>query len=145
VRVEVEQTLTSHLDGCTGGVQVTLLARGDVLLAVDLSQGRWLGVDETRRQAILLLPPPLPSSPRLDQARTQVLSLTRRGLWHIAPTSEPERAVMEQVLAEAQGAVEQAGSSRDVNQRARSHAERTLATLGNSLGWHLQVQWSGSE
>ena len=145
LRIEVEEVLTTRVDGYAGGIQATILARGDVVLAVDLSEARLIEIDDDARTGVLLLPLPRPFNPRLDHQRTRVLSVERHGLWLVAPTLHPERAVIQAALQAAQQAVEKAAATSESDQRARRQAEQVLQPFCTSLGWTIQVRWSSGQ
>lgn len=141
LRIGVEETLVTQIDGYVGGISVTLLVRGDVSLGVDLAQGRLVQVDPSRRRATLVLPPPHCVAPRVDQERSQVLALSRSGLWRMAPTSRPESAVLQAALLDAQHRVEAAAASPPARRRAQAHAAAVLQRFGQSLGWTIDLRW----
>ena len=67
--------VTTSIDGYTGRLDVIVIAKGDVLLAIDLSQAILELVNHETRSAVLALPRPRIISPRLDHDR-----YGRRGL-----------------------------------------------------------------
>src|SRR5579885_451090 len=71
-RVEVADVQETDVSGYTGGMRVLMLVRGDFLLGVDLSASRLEAVDVSARAAVLWLPQPSVSSPRVDHTRTKL-------------------------------------------------------------------------
>src|SRR4051812_24766541 len=70
---EVSDVLVTRVAGRTGSVEAVLLVRGDVEVSVDLGRARLEAVDRAERRAVLVLPPPAPSRPRLDHDRTRLV------------------------------------------------------------------------
>jgi hypothetical protein len=84
-RVDVSDVREVRLEGLTGGMKIVLLVRGDYLMGVDLSQAHFELLDNSARTAVLDLPQPRATSPRVDHERTKVFSLQQTGLWQLAP------------------------------------------------------------
>src|SRR5687767_6832787 len=70
--VDVADVQLTDLRGWTGGVRVAMLVRGQYWLSTDLSQARFESIDPTTKTAVLVLPPPRATSPRLDHDRTKL-------------------------------------------------------------------------
>src|SRR5688572_23258461 len=70
--VDVADVQVSDVRGWTGGVRVALLVRGQYLLGTDLGAGRFESVDRGARSAVLVLPPPTATHPRLDHDRAKL-------------------------------------------------------------------------
>jgi Protein of unknown function (DUF4230) len=83
-KVPVADVHETTLSGRTGGLTVVMLIKGDFLLGTDLSRVRFESVDRAARTAVLVLPQPTVTSPRLDQDRTRLFGLFPTGLWHMA-------------------------------------------------------------
>jgi hypothetical protein len=141
-RVEVAEACETTLAGYTGSIRAVLLARGDVLLAVDLSGATFEAVDPAAHTAVIALPSPQASSPRLDHDRTRMLAMTESGLWAITPgDNRTSAAVIEQAYREAQEAVARVGADPDLLVRARRQAETVLGAFFSATGWKVGVRW----
>ena len=141
-RVEVADVLETELRGRTGSAKVALLVKGDFLLGVDLSSARFESVDQEHRTAVLLLPQPTVTSPRLDQDRTRVFTLTQSGLWQLAPGDGDVAAMLlNRGYREAQQRVSDASLDPSLIARSRTQAETTLTTVFSSLQWAVTVKW----
>jgi len=141
-KIEVSDVLVTAIEGRTGGVHVVLLIKGDVSLGVDLSAARFARVDDDRRTALLTLPPPVLSRPRLDHVLTRIVLVEKQGLWVFSPRTRPYGAVVDRGMTEAQGLVRSAGTTKEADVRARAHAEAVLRAFFSSLGWTVRIQWS---
>ncbi len=143
VEVEVSDVLVSSLEGRTGGVQIVLMVKGDVSLGVDLSKARFESIDNVNRVAVLTLPPPSPSRPRLDHSRTRTVLIRKQGLWQLSPGTRPYAVVVDHAMAEAEKLVSSAGATKEADGRAREHAEKVLQSFFRSLDWKVEIKWSG--
>jgi hypothetical protein len=145
LKVEVADVQVSQLDGYTGGAKTVLVVRGDLTFSTDLSRARFSSQDSFQRTAVLVLPPPQVTSPRVDHERTRIVGVWEYGLWRIAPGDAAEAALIDQAYAEAQAVVAAAGQEPPLDARARQQAESVLVTFFQSLGWTLTVHWSDRE
>src|SRR4051812_11972339 len=75
IRVEVADVQETHLEGRTGGIRAAVLVKGDFLLGTDLGRAVFKVMDRSERRAVLVLPQPRVTSPRLDLDRTRIFSL----------------------------------------------------------------------
>jgi len=96
VRLDVSDVLVTSVHGRPGKIQTVVLVKGDVSLGVDLSAARFDNVDKPNRSAVLTLPRPGPSRPRLDHERTRVVLIQKDGLWMLSPASKPYAVVLDQ-------------------------------------------------
>lgn len=141
LRVDVADIVETEIRGITGGTRAAILVKGDVRLGVDLSQAKFESVSEVRRTAVLVLPQPKVSSPRLDHARTRLFAVYDHGLWQIVPGDAAQTAVLNKAYREAQDVVGRAGQDGELVQRAKGQAERVLTTFFDAMGWRVQVRW----
>ncbi|HSH96639.1 MAG TPA: DUF4230 domain-containing protein [Roseimicrobium sp.] len=145
VKFDVTDVVVTSLQGRTGGVQVVLLVKGDVSLGIDVAAAQFREVDCDNRTAVLALPPPTASRPRLDHTRTRIVLLRKEGLWQLSPGPTPYAAATDQALSDAQALVNVAGTTVDADHRARSHAEQVLQAFFKSIEWRVSVRWSDVE
>jgi hypothetical protein len=143
---EVSDVQMTRLAGRTGGVEAALLVRGDVEVSVDLGLARFERLDPAARRAVLVLPPPRTSRPRLDHGRTRLLWLGRSGLWALVPAGAgggaAEARVVEESHRRAQAVVEAAAGDPQLLERSRRQAERVLRVFFDAAGWDVDVRWS---
>jgi len=142
VKLDVSDIVTTSIEGRTGGVQIILLVKGDVSLGVDLAGAHLNDVDRINRVAVLKLPPPSPSRPRLDHTRTRIFLIEKEGLWQFWPGTKPYTLVTDRAMAEAQDLVKATGATAEADRRARSHAEAVLQLFFKSLDWKVRIDWS---
>lgn len=141
-KVEVADVVESRLEGVTGGMKAALLVKGDFLLEIDLSRGKFSLVDSTARTAVLQLPQPQASSPRLDHERTKVFAVSESGLWQITPgAGQTSAEVIDHGYLEAQRYLAATGEDPTLMPRARQHAEQVLAAFFRAIGWTVTIQW----
>lgn len=140
--VDVADVQVSDLHGFTGGIKAALVVKGELALSTDLSAARFESVDVQNRTAVLVLPPPHVSSPRLDHSRTRLVWVWEYGLWQAVPGDRPHAAVVNRAYQEAQAVIAAAGQDPSLDPRARAQAESVLGTFFNALGWQVSVRWS---
>ncbi len=127
----------------SGGISAVLAVKGDVQVGVDLAAGQWQQVDEQSRTAVLRLPEPKASRPRLDHDRSQLFAVKQEGLWLITPGDRMYGLVTDRAWVEAQKTVANAATDPQIIEKARRHAERVLLSHFAALGWHVQIRWPG--
>lgn len=142
LRVDVSDVLVRRINGYTGGAQAVLLVKGDVDLNVDLRSAKLVRVDNLHRVAVVVLTPPRTSRPRIDHARTQLLSISTDGLWAAVPDDSPYTVVANKALADAQSRVEEAAAQGDIDAQSRKHVEDVLRQGCQALNWTVSVEWS---
>jgi hypothetical protein len=140
-RVDVADVSTTELQGYTGGVRAALVVRGDLVVSVDLSLARFEAKDPAKRSAILSLPPPRVSRPRVDHDRTRLFELSRAGLWVIVSGDGGQSAAVNHAYRHAQEAVASAGEDPRLVERARRDAEETLGAFFQAVGWTVTIRW----
>jgi hypothetical protein len=145
IQLDVTDVVITSLQGRTGGVQIVLLVKGDVVLGIDMAAARLQDVDNAKRTAVLHLPRPTASRPRLDHTRTRIVLLRKEGLWQLSIAPHSYAAVADRAMGEAQTLVNAAGSSADAERRARAHAEQVLRTFFRSIEWSVQICWLDTE
>lgn len=141
VRVDVADVQETNVAGHLGGLRVALILKGDFLLGVDLSQARFEAIDEAAKTAVLMLPAPRATSPRVDHARTRVVQVTDEGLWVIAPGDAARGRIIGRAFAEAQAAVAGVAADRALVDRSRGRAEQVLVAFFRATGWTVRVKW----
>jgi hypothetical protein len=143
---EVSDVQVTRLSGRTGGVEAAILVRGDVEVSVDLGLARFGELDPAARRAVLVLPSPCTSRPRVDHDRTRIVWLGRWGLWALVPAGAggraPEARVLEECHRRAQSVVEAAAGDPQLLERSRRRAEEVLRVLFDAAGWDVEVRWS---
>ena len=145
IRLDVTDVVITSVRGRTGGVQVVLLVTGDVSLGIDVSTTRFANIDQVHRTAMLIVPPPTPSRPRLDHSRTQILLLQKDGLWQCSPGARSYAVITDRAMAEAQTLINMAGSTAEADSKARTHAESILHTFFRSIDWMVEIRWSDAK
>ena len=143
-RVDVADVSTTELQGYTGGVRAALVVRGDLVVSVDLSRARFEAKDPVKRSAVLSLPSPRVSRPRLDQDRTRLFELSRAGLWVIVPGDGGQSAAVNHAYRHAQEVVASAGEDPQLVERARLDAEETLTAFFQAVGWAVTIRWENA-
>ncbi len=142
VSVDVADVQVSDVRGWTGGVRVALLVRGQYLLGTDLGAGRFESVDRGARAAVLVLPPPTATHPRLDHDRAKLYAVSPYGLWELVPSARAEVAAANAALLAAQDSLAAAAGGREAVERARRQAEAVLTCFFRAIEWEVTVRWS---
>jgi hypothetical protein len=140
MKVELADVQLTSARGYTGGMRVAMLIKGDALLGTDLNRARLEDVDPQARSAVLILPQPRVTSPRLDQERTRLFMVDTYGLWLLVP-GDRRAGIMNQVYAQAQEAVARAAADPQLAEKARQQAEQVLGSFFAQQGWTLTIRW----
>jgi len=143
-RVQVADVMLVDHHGLTGGIQVAAVIRGEYLIETDLSKARFEQVDAARRRAVLFLPPPQASNPRVDLDRSRLFGLSSYGLWQITPGDASYLAIVNRAYAQAQATVATAAGNEAARAQARRQAEAVLSSFVHALGWEVAVRWEVS-
>jgi hypothetical protein len=142
-RVDVADVQETRLEGYMGGMKAALLVKGDFLLGVDLSKAKFESVDPAGHRAVLVLPQPRVTSPRLDQDRTRLFTISESGLWLIAPGAGPtSTALINRAYRDAQHLIAGACDEPSLMIRGRQQAERVLKAFFDAVGWTVEVRWA---
>lgn len=142
-RVDVADVQETRLEGRTGSIKTALIVKGDFLLGTDLSAAVLEEVDADARTAVLVLPQPQVTSPRLDHERTKVFGVSETGLWQITPSDNDTSAiVIQRAYAHAQRYIAEAANDPSLLARSRAQAETVLATFFHATGWRVSVRWA---
>ena len=145
-RVQVADVLCTAITGYTGQVRIAVLVKGDFLLGVDLGQARFEDVDDQARTAVLVLPAPQVTSPRVDHERTRIFAIDTTGLWQLLPSDARRAELVEQAMREAQTVVADAAGYGDLMAQARHNAELLLGGFfQEALGWDITIRWQDEQ
>ena len=145
MKVDVADVQVTEVGGYTGGQKAILLVKGDILLGVDLSQARLESVDSGSRTAVLVLPGPGVHSPRLDQERTRLFTVTSQGLWRLVPGDAGQTAVVNDAYKHAQKVVAEAASEAGLVDQCRRNTQSAVESFFNAASWRVDVKWSDNE
>ena len=143
-KVDVADVQETTIQGYLGGTQALMLIKGDVQISLDLSRARFESKDEPHRTAVLVLPQPQVTSPRLDHDKTKLFECSPHGLWLIVPTDAGRTAVINHAYQHAQQLIADAGDNPKLVEQARRNAEGTLKTFFDAAGWMVTIRWNSS-
>jgi hypothetical protein len=122
---------------------VVVIARGDVLLGVDMSKARYVsqtpGRGEEPGRAVLAMPKPAPMNPRVDMDRSRTYRTDRgrlEGIW-----DDLSQDARDEAYRKAQHLIAEAGSDPEMIRQAMQQAQTTVEEFHRLLGWEVQVQW----
>jgi hypothetical protein len=141
-RIETADVQETGIQGFSGGMKVALLVKGDFLLGVNLAEARFSGVDRQAQTAVLWLPGPRITSPRVDHARTRLFHVQNEGLWAVVPLDLGRSAVIERAYQQAQDSVARSAADPKLTDAARRRAEQVIGAFFQALGWRVNVRWS---
>ncbi|MDH3584896.1 MAG: DUF4230 domain-containing protein [Phycisphaerae bacterium] len=139
--VPISDVHISEMSGVTGGIKLVMAVKGDVQIASDLGQARFEDLDEENRTAVLVLPRPIPSRPRLDHEKTRILELQRNGLWRFLLGEAGESTLANRAMATAQSYLIEVATRQDLRTQACAQTEQVLGEFFSALGWAVVVQW----
>jgi len=137
----MESFIVKRREGLVGGVELVLLARGHVLISTDLSQCTYAGIDETLRQATLVLPQPTVLWARLDSTHSRVHRLSRHGLWFMVLGDAGESELVELAWREAEQGFAMRGNDSTLIEQAKQQSQKVLVGFFTQLGWQVKVVW----
>lgn len=129
-----------------GSTRVLLVARGDCTVATDLRQARYEDVDDRARTLTVVLPQPAPLQARISHAAradggSYFYAISDQGLQAFIPSAQTRTSAMNNVLATAQKAVQDACSQPAILNTAKENAAAVMqATLG-ATGWTPNIVW----
>lgn len=141
-KVDVADVQVTQMNGYLGGVKAAILIKGDFLLGVDLSQAKFEQTNSAGKTAVLVLPEPTVTSPRLDQTRTRVFSIDDSGLWQIAPGDADKAAVINRAYEQAQNFIASDANDPGLIDKSRRQAESVLLAFFRAIGWSVQIRWA---
>ena len=139
--VEVAEPRTTIKAGKLGGIEVTLLLRGQAHLGVALSQMTVESVDEAMHTIVIALPPPSVRVAKVDPQQTLFLRHQRYGLWMLCTVEKVDREIVAAALTEAQAVVQAAGAAAQHQPAARRSIEQALSDITAQAGWTIRVRW----
>ncbi len=93
-RVYVADVLVGEGEGCRGA----WLVEGDALVGVNLGRARIAGKDEETKDALIVLPPPEVTQPRVDHQRSKTWEV-RRMTW--LPWNADQDRLRDEVMLQA--------------------------------------------
>jgi hypothetical protein len=143
-RVTVSDVLETRLDGWTGGIRAALLVHGDFIVSIDLSRAEFEQMDHGARSAILVLPQPQVSRPRLDHDRTRLFAVTWHGLWQVGLDQGRQSDLVNRSYAQAQEQIAVSSGHPQWLGHARRQAEQVLGSFFDALGWEITLRWTDS-
>jgi hypothetical protein len=141
--VDVSDVQQTRIGGRVGGITALLAVKGDAQVSVDLSAARFERIDRRARTAVLVLPDPVATRPRLDHDHSRLFAIREDGLWAITPGDRMYSLVTDRAWAEAQHTVAVIAADPKVVERASRHAELVLRAHFAALGWDVAVRWPG--
>jgi Protein of unknown function (DUF4230) len=141
-KVDVADVQVTQINGYLGSVKAAILIKGDFLLGVDLSQAKFEKIDPAAKTAVLVLPQPAVTSPRLDQSRTRVFAIDDSGLWLLVPGDGEKTAVINRAYEQAQEYIADAANDPALIERSRHQAGNVLAAFFRAIGWTVTIRWA---
>lgn len=141
--VDVADVQETRIDGHVGAISALLIVKGDVQVGVDLAGGRLEQIDNDAHRAVLVLPEPSASRPRLDHERSRLYALRQVGLWQITPGDRMYGKVTDQAWLEAQQTVARVGAERKILEHSRRRTEQIVNIYAAAIGWTIEVRWPG--
>ena len=141
-KVDIADVQVTTAQGYVGSLKVAVVVKGDLLLGVDLNQAKLERVDTKARTAVLVLPQPQVTSPRLDHERTRLFDISAHGLWMLVPGEAGRTTLINRAYADAQQLVSQAAGDPELLGRSRRQAEQVLGSFFSAAGWTVSIRWN---
>ncbi len=141
MKVDLADVQVTRLQGFTGGVEAAVLVKGDFTIGTDLSAARFENVDHSAHTAVLVLPRPRPSPPRLDHDRSRLVMIRELGLWRVIPGDEAYVAATNAAFSDAQRLLGDAARRSEQHDAARRQAEQVIHAFFAGLGWRISIEW----
>jgi hypothetical protein len=123
------------------GYQGSWLIKGDALLAVDLSKAEIVSLDEKKQIATIALPEPSVESARVDHERTKTWDVRKQGWKSVLGFGGDQDKMRDEAMREAQKLVETVAHKPENIEYAKTHAEASIKTFYELVGWRVDVKW----
>jgi hypothetical protein len=123
----------------TRGVNVVVVARGDVLLGPALENARFVSKDEATHLVVWECPEPTALSPRVDMEHSYTFAVDKERMENI--TDSLTIAARDEAFRKGQQMIAEAGNSPEMIAQSKEQAELTLKELFKAVGWNLEVRW----
>lgn len=132
----------TSLEGKVGTCTAIVIARGDVELGVDMQQAKFESVDYRGRSVVLLVPPPISNSPRLDFDRSTVYDIKTTGMWNLVPHSDIESLAVNKTMQDGQHRIVATAMEPTAIATSKKQAEQVLGCMFNQIGWKVTIHWT---
>lgn len=117
---------------------------GDALLTTDLSMAKLDLVNEETKTAVITLPLPQVTSPRVDHERTKKISIKGKGFPLLRNTKNKEK--MEQYINEvAQKSIATYAGRPEMIENAKAQAELIISNIYLKVGWEVTILWDSNQ
>lgn len=118
------------------------IVQGDALIGVDMSKAEIQDKDEKKRTAVVVLPAPIVTSPRVNHERTQAWDVQSRSWIPLAGSVLGDQKTLEQqAMMQAQLLVERAASVPEHLETARRDVEGSIKEFYGQVDWRVEVKW----
>lgn len=114
-----------HIDGLTGGVEVSILAGVMVRMGVDMNRATLTGDNDHIK---IQLPTPKPMFIGIDHRHSRVLAVKRYGLWQIFPGPAGEQQAIERTYRAIEKQAQDPNLYKHLIPPAKRHAQQVIQT-----------------
>lgn len=135
LRVHIADVLVAEGESYRG----SWLVKGDAVISVSLKGARIENRDDSRKTAIIVLPPPRVLQARVDHERTKTWNVEKSS-W-VPFVGNPDR-LRDSAMQHAQKLIEEAAQEEKNLNYARETAAIVLKSMYRLNGWDVDVQWS---
>lgn len=140
-RVNVSRVHVEEVRGQLGATSCLVKIHGDVLISVDFMKARFMSLDRNASHAVLELPSPAITGPRVDHERSHIYGLTSHGIWKFSLYDPTRLPLIQRAFQRAQQLISEAGREPHVVALARDRAERLIGDYGKAIDWTIEVHW----
>lgn len=131
-------TLADVLRGKAYGFEGAWLVKGDALYTIDMRDCELVSKNDEQKSAVVRLPLPVPTSPRVDHSKTFTYSV--KGVNWI-PFTGDESKLRDESMKEAQSLIERAASQPEYVDVAKMNGELILKSMYSLVGWKIDLEW----
>lgn len=136
-RIYVNQQLhgeTSYLEGLW-------LVGGDALIGINMKKAEIKEKDDTKHEAVIVLPMPEVISPRVDHKKTQEVYIKSKSwLPFVGDLIGDKKALREKAMLGAQKLIEEAASKTEFKEKAQRDTEGILKEFYRKVDWTITVK-----
>lgn len=135
LRVHIADVLVAEGESYRG----SWLVKGDAVISVSLKGARIESRDDSRKTALIVLPPPRVLQARVDHERTKTWNVEKNS-W-VPFVGNPDR-LRDSAMQHAQKLIEEAAREEKNLDYARQTAALVLKSMYRLNGWDVDVQWA---
>ncbi len=132
------------LDATNKDYEGKWVINGDALITIDLNNAKLENVNEATKTAVIILPLPKVTSPRVDYTRTKPAYI--KGVrFALLRNPKNKETMQEYMMAAAQKSIEKSAGRDEIIDNSKNQAALIISNLYLKVGWELTIKWQGEE